>query len=270
MRVRVPGWKKKPVARRRRAAGARPKRAKLSKPMVRAIKQISARSAQQELETKFVVTRADNLNFNSAINTTSEMYSLIPQVAQTTNPSSDWQRIGNDVTPISCVTDWHVSLVDSDRSMNIIVTLYCLQMKNYRYFPEAVTNAGTLQFLKAGNSSVVQGFNGYVVDTDLPINLEEYTLLKKHQFHLTKNVGIMNNDTTATGAPNIAQTYKHIRYSYKAPKQLRYNPSGATTYPNGHAPFWVIGYAHIDGSAPDVLYQDLNVSYSCKMVFKDA
>lgn len=203
------------------------------------------------------------------------MKALIPQLGTGTGT---WQRLDQRITPIKLTTHWHFAFADTiTRSMNILVTLYCFQKKNIKYVPDMtldVTNNG-VQLLAAGNSGVVQPFNGYITESDLPINKDSYVLLKKYTFQLTNNVGLPNGDTTAGNAPNVslAASHKHISLTIKTPKQLHYKPDKPGTafiYPEGFAPFWACGYAHVGGSAPDAINTDLLVSWNTMMTYLDA
>ena len=238
------------------------------------IKSIAKGQALSLLETKFVCDRND-ANFNSKISTGfTEMYSLIPKVAE---GLENWQRENDDLQPTNIRTNWHIALGTANRSMNIRVVLYCLQHKSIKHYPDlaAVTS---LKFLKTGNGSGtppgIQEFNGFIGDEDLPINKEEYTLLKKFTFNLMSNVGAPNGDTTDGNSPNTLPSYKNLSYTYPCKRQLRYTPdgpgAGAAVYPNGHAPFWVLGYSHTDGTPADTLFQDVRVTSITQMTYKDA
>lgn len=250
-----------------------------AKALVKEIKVISAKEARKELETKFVVVRQTATPFNSGINTGSlETYSLIPAI---TSPAAgtaagSWQRANNDISPISCKTDWFISCANTQRSVNIKVDLYCLQSKQSRTFPSLLTELGVTgpQFLKSGDIGQVTNYSGAIVNSVLPVSIENFTLLKHMTCHLQKNVGIPQNDSTAGNAPNDTPSYHHFTFHYKVPKQFRYTPAVVATalgeYPQGHAPFWVLGYSHVDGSATDLVNTDIVASWTTQMVYKDA
>lgn len=270
-------WKtprSKKTVRPRRALAAKVGNA-TERAIEKVVKQIAAKEATREMETKFVANGQNSLSFNSPI-LGAEIYSLIPPVVQNPSTNNDWERIGNDVTPMSCVTDFHVQIAPRARTMNIKVFLYLMQSKTIREFRTLAAQYASFgpKFLRRGDSAQVQGFAGYIVDGDLPVLTENFTLLKKYTFQLATNVGLPNGDATPGNAPNVStQSYKHIRYSYKCPKQFRYDPvilDPAGDYPIGHAPFWCLGYAHADGTAPDLSNTDVVVSYSTKMTYKDS
>jgi len=249
---------------RKRRGPAKPK---ASKALVKVVTAVAKTQALRQLETKFVVNTVNNA-FNSSINTGFlEMYSLIPQVQAGTG---DWQRVNQDLVPINIRTDWHVSLTNAPRTMNIRCALYCLQHKSIRHFPDLASIITGPNMLKAGTSLQITNYDGSIQREDLPINTDEYTLLRKFTFNLMGNVGAPNGDTTAGNAPNVLPTYKKLTYTLPLKSGLNYSPNVSAIYPNGHAPFWVFGYSHVDGTAPDVLNTDVQISSTTQMTYKDA
>jgi len=240
------------------------------KPLVKMMKKVALKVAESAMETKYVCDTVNAIAFNSAVTAGAEQYSLYPKLGPGTNT---WERVGIDVHPIRVKNTWVVSLNTVTRSNNIIVHLFCLIDKNNRFYPNVVAS-GAPQFLRSGQAagSGLQGFNGFNTDAFKMINKERYTLLKHFSFQLAANVGSANGDTTAGNAPNVAtQSAKTISYVVDAPKTLRYDPTNTTAnYPNGHAPFWVLGYTKVDGSAPDVGNQSVTVSHITEMIYKDA
>lgn len=242
--------------------------------LAKQIKKISRQQALGVMETKFVCERNQG-SFNSGISTGfSEMYSLIPKVAE---GLENWQRENDDLTPTNIRTNWHIALTTANRSMNIRCVLYCLQSKSIKHFPD-LSVISSLKFLKTGNGSGappgIQEYNGFIGDEDLPVNKEEYTLLKCFKFNLMSNVGQPNGDLTTGNSPNTLPSFKNLSYTYPCKRQLRYSPdgpgAGGSVYPNGHAPFWVLGYSHTDGTAADVGYADVSVTSVTQMTYKDA
>lgn len=225
-----------------------------------------------QLEKKFVSNATNSANFNSGISVIGDLKALVPQV---TSGTGSWQRLDQRITPLRLTTTWHFAFNDGiTRSMNILVTLYCFHKKNVKYVPDMAQDVTTngIQLLAAGNSGIVQPFNGYVSESALPLNKDSYTLIKKYTFQLCNNVGFPNGDTTAGNAPNVglAASHKKISLTLKTPKQLTYKPASGIVYPDGFAPFWAVGYAHIGGQAPDAINTDLNVSWNTQMTYTDA
>jgi len=267
-----PKWKKmRPGVRKTRAA-AKAYAAKMAGRTPRGLALKVRRLVAGQLEKKFVSSSVQSANFNSSISTIGDLKALVPQI---TSGTGSWQRLDQRITPLRLTTNWHFAFSDGiTRSMNILVTLYCFTKKNIKYVPDMLADVTTngIQLLAAGNSGIVQPYNGYVTEGDLPFNKDSYTLIKKFQFQLTNNVGYPNGDTTAGNAPNVslAASHKKISLTLKTPKQLTYKPSNTIVYPDGFAPFWAVGYAHVGGQAPDSINTDLNVSWNTMMTYTDA
>lgn len=253
-----------------RSAARPPRVPRARKPMVKMMKQVALKVAESAMETKYVCDTVNAIAFNSAILSGTEQYSMYPLLGPGTNT---WQRVGIDIHPIRVKNSWVISLNTVARTCNLYVDLFCLIDKNNRYYPNVVSS-GAPQFLRTGQSAGtgLQTYNGYNTDSFKMINKERYTLLKHFRFQLAANVGTANGDTTAGNAPNVAnQSVKTLSYTVDAPKTLRYNPTSTTPdYPAGHAPFWVLGYSKVDGSAPDVGNQSITVSHITEMIYKDA
>jgi len=254
---------------------SKPKTGK-TKPTMQLMKSVAQKVVNKELETKFVVASQDGVNFNSKIVSSGEFYSLIPAlaVAPAGTIPADYQRVGNNVTPVSCKTTFTVSLYPRVQSVDIIVVLYCLKRKQNKNFTQLVASVtGQPQILRTGAVGDTSAYLGQVTQGHLPINTDEYTLLNKKVIRLAKNVGLPNIDATTGNSPNISgMGSKTFTIVTKLPKTLAYQPSAVTaSYPENDAPFWCLGYAHADGtSGGDDAYTDVNVSYNTMMFYKDA
>lgn len=264
-------WKKmRPGVRKTRAASklyAAQRAARTPRALALKVKRIVAGT----LEKKFVSNATFGQGFNSGITVIGDMKALVPQI---TAGTGSWQRLDQRITPLRLTTTWHFAFADTiNRSMNILVTLYCFHKKNIKYVPDMAQDVATngIQLLSAGNSGIVQPYNGYITEGDLPFNRDSYSLIKKYTFQLTNNVGFPNGDTTAGNAPNVslAASHKKISLTVKTPKQLCYKP-GNVVYPDGFAPFWAVGYAHVGGAAPDAFNTDILVSWNTMMTYTDA
>lgn len=261
--------------RRKRAGRKAAKRAarKSSKSLKTMVTKIAKQAALAPLETKFVTGGGiSNIAFNSGISSsTLEFYSLIPPIVR---GNGSWQLLDNSLVPLSITTTWHIGLANVARSQNLVVDLYLLENRNIKTFPALA--GSSVRFLRTGQNTETQNYNGFIQDSSQPIQLNDFKLLKHYKFQLASNVGLANADTTSGNAPNLSGglSYKRITYTYKntARHKLMYTPDGATgnIYPNNTAPFWCLGYSKVDGSAPDVTQQNVLVTTTCRMFYKDA
>lgn len=249
------------------------RKAKASKSLTTMVTKIAKRAALGPLETKFVTGGGiSNISFNSGVtSSTLEFYSLIPPIVR---GNGSWQLLDNSLVPLAITTTWHIGLANVARSQNLVVDLYLLENRNIKTFPSLA--GSSVRFLKTGQNTETQNYNGFIQDSSQPIETNTFKLLKHYKFQLSSNVGLANSDTTSGNAPNLpgGLSYKRISYTYKntARNKLIYTPDGATgnIYPNNTAPFWCLGYSKVDGSAPDVTQQNVLVTTTCRMFYKDA
>jgi len=257
-------------ARRVRTAA---KKAGASKSMVSLIRKVATKVAMAPLETKFVNANGlSNVPFNSGISSsTLEFYSLIPSI---TRGSGSWQLLDNSLVPLSITTHFHIALSNVARSQNLVVDLFLLENKNIKTFPALA--GSTVRILKTGQATETQNYNGLIQDSSLPIQTNDFKVLKHYKFQLASNVGNANSDVISGNSPNLpgGLSYKRITYTYKnvARNKLMYTPDGSTgpIYPNNTAPFWCLGYSKVDGSSPDITQQNVTVTTTCQMTYKDA
>jgi hypothetical protein len=236
-------------------------RRELSKPTKAAIKKIVAGT----METKFNSAGSNNINFNSAIASTSEIYNCIPGIQQGTD---SFNRVGGTVKPTRLECNWWISHQDVARSGNMVVSLFVLRHKTYRSFASVVAGANMNELLTRGDQGYI-GFQGYVQQCSLPVNSEQFTVVKRYNIPIEKNVGQLQDDVTDGNAPNTGRVWKHIKAVFKLPT-LKYDEGAGVADPNNQALFWCLGYAHPDGTAPNTLYQDIQVSTAMNLYYKDA
>jgi len=227
-----------------------------------------------ELETKYA---CDNrvVGFNSAIGSWAEAYPILPPIApNATGAGQTFARIGTQITPISSKLTITVAPTAVNRTMSMQVDIYVCTRKQNKFFPTLASLPGALQLFMTGTTGAqTQAYDGALVSTYLRQNRNEFTILKHKRVVLLANVGIPNADTTAGNAPNVATNAAAHRmvFKLKAPKTLKYDEtSGTATYPNNWAPFFVLGYSKLDGSAPDVVNQNVLATWSSSLTFKDA
>lgn len=228
----------------------------------------------RELETKFTAVVQAPVGFNSTITSfISEAYTMMPQVVTATLPNQTYARVGNQISPMSLKTTLFVGLSAVNRSLAIRVDVYLLTRKDLKYWPDIAADTGSVDLFQAGNSVATLGYNGYSNQTALRYNTNKFTVLKHKSFILTNNVGVPNGDTTAGNAPNVSTSacQKKIVFNIDCPKTLKYDEDGgAYVYPNNFAPFMVIGYSKVEGSAPDTTFQSVQAQWTNSLTFKDA
>lgn len=251
-------YKKRPAVRKPRTTAA-----KLSVPMKKAVQKLISSNE----ETKFQSAGSLNINFNSAISSTAEIYNCIPSVNQSTGGTS-YERVGQAIKPTKLECNWWISHNDVARSGNMVVSLFVLRHKTYKSFASVVAGANMGELLTKGSQGLA-GFTGYIQETSLPVNHEQFTVVKRYTLNINKNVGLLQDDVTTGNSPNTPASHRHVKAVFKLPKLL-YDDGAGVTDPNNQGLFWCLGYAHPDGTGPNVVNQDIQVSTAMNLYFKDA
>lgn len=245
---------------------------KTMKEEVALIKQVMAKVSETKYRSEIIVNGAP---YNSQIGN-GDIIRLLPKLVQDQGEGRIFERSGMKISPQRLRITSEICLTDVVRSGALVVVYYVLQHKNYKNYSTLSTdiNLGN-SLLKTGDSTQYQGFNGYVVDSMIPVNNAEYTVLKQGKFLLGKNTGTIQDSTTAGNQPMYGNhTRKVLNFDLPVPKTATYqqddNVPRTQYYPYGFAPFIVFGYYHQNQTPPDVANQDITVSLRSHLWFDDA
>lgn len=222
--------------------------------------------------------------FNSIVSggTGTTAWNLIPSVDQAVTTGSAGQyittnsvRSGNKISNVTFRNDFQFYLAPTfTESCDVTVKLIICRAKqiksNYNLIDLPVGG-----LLDLGNSTS-QDWSGVSPEERkrldmLPINREQFTVLKVHKFRLVKNSGDMTG--AATDTPNLtAHQSKDITYTHKHPSSLvygDYNIVGSLSLPNNYNYFAFCVYwdtnCNPTGDLPPVLVNVRNHIW-----FKDA
>lgn len=204
--------------------------------------------------------------FNGGISATSEWYNPIPIIGQ---GDGAFQRQGNVIKPSMLDMTWHISLgTGVTRSCDDTVVLYLFKVKNLRSYADMISRGSPNSFLNKGSLGL-SPFTGVLGDVATPVNTDGFTIISKRVFKLTKGPGGLNNDAgTYSAAGGI--TSKRINIKMKDLPQFHYQQGNSDGLPENYGLVWALGYAKSDGSAPDVLFQDVRVDFVSTLYYTDA
>jgi len=244
-------------------------------------------------------TLATGVNMYSSIaqaTTSNAFYNLIPALAQGNSATT---RVGDYIQPRKLVVDFRASLlepfdVDSRFSTeiwpeDIMVHVFFLTSKIYKSFTAAstVSTAPTpslgvdLQTALMGfNGIQVSGFDGTVINSDKPVNLEKFTVIKRMKFRLNRSSGFKSLvQLTGAAAPAPPSTVplisvggqdsKHFKVTIPLPKRLQYENTGNTA--SNHFPFMVAGwtYTHSPLNQTTSTLAPLNIQANTQLYYTD-
>jgi len=228
-------------------------------------------------ETKVAVaapynSSSGNLNsyvyFSQDITGTAETYALIPPVAQGTD---DHQRIGDQISPTSLTVKGNISLSrELTFSTQLIADIYFLTSKQVK--SETVYGGVpiTSMFIDAGGG--LASYDGTVRNSQLPLNQDDFTLIKHKRFKFEKPSGSLNNAAFSNvGAQSLGIGCYDWTVKVPLPKTLKY-ATAANTVPQNAYPFMVIGYHFADDNGMTVQTGTRLVSCTAQstLYYKDA
>lgn len=217
-------------------------------------------------EKKLQVLNTSGTTFNGGIAGTNEWYNPIPLIGQ---GDGAFQRQGNVIKPSLLDMTWHISLgTGVTRSCDDTVVLYLFKCKNLRSYADIQSRGSPANFLDYGSSGPTY-FTGLLTDVAAPVNNDLITLIQKRVFKLNKGPGGLNGDGgTYNGAGGV--TSKRINIKMRNLPQFNYTQGNSDGLPENYGIVWALGYAKSDGSAPDVLFQDVRVDFFSSLYYTDA
>lgn len=199
------------------------------------------------------------------------LYRALPSVTQ---GDGDHQRIGDSIQPTKARVVFTVGFnTQSAYLVDQIVNIYLLRAKGATTAP-AVAALPAHTLLKVGN-----GTNRDADDPNqqfmvselnrLPINTDQFTVMKHFQFRMAKGLGFPNSAGPPGGGDSPTtithQPIKYLSYTYKPPT-LKYNEAG-DQLPTNHYPVWCAWVTNVDGSTSQA---QVYISVRGELYFKDA
>jgi len=249
---------------------------KVSKAFVKKVQAIIHRNA----ETKQNSFSLGITNFNAGVNSAADVCRIIPVLTQGTGEAN---RIGDCVTGQSLKVNGHFLInitpavvgsggnpVTIPFGARLMVRAFICSVKKYSNYDDAGANIGTWgpQFLKNGNAS--QALDGTIESMYLPVNTDVITVHKEIKKYITIPA-INTNISNSAGFSNTANDYfnscKFFSANVRCKKTLKYDDTSFS--PQNFAPFFVLSYAFLDGTSPDVLTTRISSTYVSTLKYED-
>ena len=219
----------------------------------------------KQAEHKIISYDTGLVPYNSGINAQTDVIQIIPSNVQGLD-SGD--RIGNELTLKNFNIKGHYILSTANNTLSsscrIGVRMMVLESKRYKSYYDA-----NIQFVNhlpdmIKNGDISRPFTGLISDLYLPLNREVYNVLYDKVHYITMEVLV-----TSIGSTNIQDTVRLFNINLKCNnKKLRYEDS-LSNFPQNWAPFMAIGYAKMDGTAPDVAVNGLSMQNVSTMKYID-
>lgn len=254
---------------------------KINKNLVKTIKSV----IHQQAETKCAFTTVPMTAFNSGMNSSGDMLPLIPYISQGV---LDNQRVGDQLRAQTLTVKGHMYInttpiigisgggyaVPTSSNAKIAVRMIICQPKNMSSNDIILNNSSWINALiKKGG--ITSAFTGTVQDLYAPVNRDAVTVYHDKTFYLSLDPLLVSGTYPAGTLVNTSgtrQALKFFNFSLKCKnKLLKYdsNVNGGLS-PVNYAPIALFGYAHLDGSAPDVATTVINASADINFTYEDA
>lgn len=241
--------------------------------LVRKIKQVMSSLT----ETKQAYYNSGNTltMFNSGIDSVGDLQQIVPNIA---NGVEDNQRVGQQIRAKSMNIRGYIKLNindvnDSTKLPAVVARMMVVSMKTAPNFTEAQAQAskiGTL--LKKGGTTV--SFTGLLSDIHAPINTDVFTVHSDRKYYLNQSyvnaTGVSPPSTVL--AQDVKNTVKFFNINVRCKNRLlKYDEDvSSDLLPTNFAPFILLGYSYLDGSAADTLSTNLGLQYISTFNYEDA
>jgi len=208
-------------------------------------------------------------------NTVSDLKRMLPFLIQGT---SDNERIGESVSPISCSIQGQVVLnaeqiLTAFVPTDLFVVIYVLEHVIYKDYTSLITGNNFSQLLTNGQNNT-QAFVGSIWQSQLGVANQFYRLLKKKVVRL-RYAGI---DPAVGQGASIANSHDYqAKFSFTLtqkhmPKTLKYpeqNGIAGQNDPTNYAPFFCMGFYRADGQDLTVDVSWIRQQYTSILRYKD-
>lgn len=215
----------------------------------------------KEAQTKYCNTVSSQINFNSSIDSTAEMYPVFPQLA--IGYQNDKSRVGNEIKPMKLQIKGLVKITNTaTMPQPKYAYIYFLEDKHQK---DATLGASSSFFLSDGGTPTQ--FTGTWATASLPVDTNHFRLIRRIRVRLTQNFA---SGSTQNGVVDPNGTiYREFTFNIPMKRRiLKYDNSGTSVLPNNLNYVWCCGYQNYDG-AVDIALQNVTVQINSLMWFKD-
>lgn len=245
----------------RALAGLKPRRAKKTTPAFnKAVTSIVKKQIDRNTEDKKIGWTIDFQQHNSAIGTP-DMYPVIQLIPQ---GDASYNREGARISPKSLVVRGSVNLLSVASQPNntpLYVRMIIAAQKDVKVSTQTNIQCDAAHLLRPANVGADQvAFSGTLLQLNYPVNdLKFRTFMDK----VVKLTPVTDGSVETRGT----QSYRFVK-RISCPKYLTFD-TGNGDSPNNFAPFFCVGYAYQDGTAPDVVATRIVSQVSSILTFED-
>lgn len=249
------------------------KSCKLSKCMKKEIQKLISKNVEDK---EAYHSSGDSLvSFNSGVNTGADIQKILPNISQGTSENG---RIGDRIRAKTLVIKGYVQMyvdtvVNNIANKRIGVRLMVLGSKKYKQWDDFSSGGWLSATIKKGATQ--SAFAGQIQDLFAPLNTEEVTkyydkVIYLSQDYIRQQVGSSTPTTEFAVNNREGIRFFTIRIPMRG-KILHYDASsGGGVQPTNWTAGLCLGYAHLDGSSPDVAETKVGLCYDTYFEYEDA
>ncbi len=242
------------------------KNIKSSKNLAKQIKKV----IHEQVESKQAFTSLPATAFNSGITSTGDIQAVLPSIAQGTAENA---RIGDQIKAQSLVIKGAVVYSPSLGSYGtyantrLAVRVMVVQPKQFSNYVDITNNFTTWSSCLLKKGGTTTQFTGQMNDLWAPINTDVITKYYDKKFYLDGPY-----ERTAVGGYQMLNSTKFFNIKLKLRnKTVKYSDAiSSGLSPTNYAPVLLIGYVHMDGSAPDTVSTAITAQYDAIFNYEDA
>lgn len=238
-------------------------------------KQVVEDALEDKYVSKAIGTSGTPVYFNAAISSNSEVYPLLPEIAQGVNSN---ERVGDKIRPKRLRVDFVITANGSYNSSQLNqVRLFILQDKSIRNTNALkdipLTQTGTPIGNLIDYGGTVGAFTGVPDVIMRRVNRQRYHVFKDKTMELCAGIGQTPQAANTYLGTQVfvsgQQCYK-LSFVIPTPALLTYSSAG-DVWPSNFAPFMCLGYVQPDGNAtPDNILTRVAVNWISHLDYEDA
>lgn len=254
--------KRRKYASKKRAAPRRKRVFKNSKSFVKKVESI----IHKQVETKQASRTLPLTAFNSAADTSSDIYPIFPLVTQ---DATEAGRNGDQIRAQKMVLKGHIiqTINGAASYSRIAVRMLICQPKLFTNLPSISANANNWlpYVLRQGNIS--SGLDGTIASLYSPVDTSIITCYYDKVTYISMPVMV-----TSAGQQEMRNSVKFFSKTFNLKnKLLQYNSNyQLNTSPTNYSPVCLLSYVFLDGTAPSTLFTNVSMSWTNTLYYEDA
>lgn len=270
MAVKKRNYKRRPYAKGKRKTVPR-------KSFAKSVAKIAQKVVNKNIEDKVMYQSTSEsalVNFNSTISSTGDYLQLIPNCTSNTDENG---RVGDELTVkkfevkgyIRFNPVFNMSTADP-KACQVGIRMMILSLKKTTSWDLVTGSATPLNsLLRRGGTTV--GFSGQIADLHNDINTDLFTVHHNKVFYMCQQF-VGNSSTTGWFSSEIKDQIKFFKFTMKCKnKKLQYDDdTNSGLLPTNYAPFMLLGYSYLNGSAADTVSTNLGLQLQSYIYYQDA